>query len=136
MKFATILYLCVLTFASQTPLTASGGWSASPDTAVAVVTAIGNQWNVQMTTDAHHGAIVVWQDRRDGITDKLYVQRISSNGSLLWAEGGIPLAGTPGYQYYPRILADGSGGAFIVWQDNRSSTGYDIYLQHVSGDGG
>ncbi|MBI5711362.1 MAG: T9SS type A sorting domain-containing protein [Candidatus Eisenbacteria bacterium] len=39
----------------------------------------------------------------------------------------------PGSQEIPRIAVDGQGGAFIVWQDYRSPTGYaDIYAQHVT----
>jgi len=135
MKFVTLLYLFVLLFTIHAPSPAAGGWSSSPDTTLPVVTEAGNQWNARVTTDGHHGAIIVWQDRRDGITDKLFIQRVAANGTLLWSEGGIPLALTPGYQYYPSIVEDGNGGAFIAWQDNRSGVGYDIYMQHVDGDG-
>jgi len=135
MKFVIFPYLLVLLLVVHEPAHTAGTWSSSPDSTLPVVTENGNQWNVQMTSDAHHGAIVVWQDRRNGGTDKLYVQRIGPDGSLLWAENGIPLAGTPGYQYYPAIVGDGSGGAYIAWQDNRSGVGYDIFLQHVSGLG-
>ncbi len=135
MKFVSLLYLLALFAAVRDPVPAAGKWSSSPDTTLPVVTEGGNQWNVQMAPDGHHGAIVVWQDRRDGITDKLYVQRIGADGTLLWAENGIPLAATPGYQYYPAIVEDGAGGAYIAWQDNRSGAGYDIFLQHVSGSG-
>ncbi|HLF15669.1 MAG TPA: T9SS type A sorting domain-containing protein [Bacteroidota bacterium] len=136
MRFATISSLCVLILISLVPSRAAQGWSCKPDTTVPVVTANGNQWNVQIASDAHHGAVVVWQDRRNGASDKLYVQRIAADGTMLWADGGIPIASTPGYQYYPQIIGDGAGGAFIAWQDNRDGVGYDIYLQHVSASGG
>ncbi len=135
MRFATTLVFSFLMIAPPAPSRAAQGWSCIPDSTVPVVIAAGNQWNVQMTSDGHNGAVVVWQDRRDGQGDKLYVQRISANGTMLWEDGGIPLASTGGYQYYPQILGDGSGGAYIVWQDNRSGVGYDIYLQHVSSAG-
>jgi len=135
MKFVSIPYLFVLLLVIRSSSPAEGGWSPSPDTTLPVVVESGNQWNAQMASDGHHGAIVVWQDRRTGTVDKLYVQRIAADGTLLWAEGGIPLAATSGYQYYPKILADGAGGAYIAWQDNRDGLAYDIYLQHISADG-
>jgi hypothetical protein len=110
-------------------------WPARIDSAIAIVTETGNQWNVHLVSDQHFGAILVWQDRRGGNTDKLYLQRISSNGQLLWQSQGLRLTSTDGYQYYPQIAADGKGGAYIVWQDNRSGSDYDIYVQHINSNG-
>lgn len=135
MRLATALAILLTIPLAAGTISAAGGWSCLPDSTVPVVTAGGNQWNVQMASDGMHGTVLVWQDRRDGLTDKLFVQRIGATGELLWAEGGIPLAATPGYQYYPQIIGDGEGGAYIAWQDNRDATGYDIYLQHVSAAG-
>jgi len=100
-----------------------------------ISTDAGNQWNVHLVSDGHNGAIMVWQDRRDGTNDKLYVQRVSSSGNLLWKLGGIQLATSAGLQYYPQIISDDAGGAFIVWQDNRFGLDYDIFAQRISPDG-
>ncbi|HYQ87597.1 MAG TPA: hypothetical protein VES59_10180, partial [Bacteroidota bacterium] len=100
-----------------------------------ISTDAGNQWNVHLVSDGHNGAIMVWQDRRDGTNDKLYVQRVSSSGNLLWKLGGIQLATSAGLQYYPQIISDAAGGAFIVWQDNRFGLDYDIFAQRISPDG-
>ena len=110
-------------------------WSCRPDNAVPVSTNAGNQWNVRMTSDGQNGTILVWQDRRSGSEDKLFVQRISSSGNSLWQSGGLPMSLTAGFQYYPQILSDGTGGAFIVWQDNRYGVDYDIFMQRVSAGG-
>src|SRR4029077_12723927 len=63
------------------------------------------------------------------------VQRMSASGNALWTPGGIQLATSAGLQYYPEIISDNAGGAFIVWQDNRSGLDYDIYVQRISPDG-
>jgi hypothetical protein len=110
-------------------------WPCSVQQNVAIVTAAGNQWNSKIISDGKSGAIVVWQDRRHGSIDKLYVQHINSAGDFLWQPEGVPLSSGGGYQYNPDIIADGNGGAFIVWQDNRSSSSYDIYAQHISSEG-
>lgn len=112
------------------------GWTCRSDVSVPVTVQQGNQWNVQLVSDGNGGSIMVWQDRREGFTDKLYMQRVDGSGEVLWQQDGAPIAHTqPGFQYYPQLLEDGIGGAFVVWQDNRSGTDYDIFIQHVSSDG-
>ena len=81
-KIVTLLFL----FTSCASLHAD--WPCSPDSCVPISTDAGNQWNVHRVSDGHNGAIMVWQDRRDGINDKLYVQRMSSAGNALWPSGG------------------------------------------------
>lgn len=110
-------------------------WPCRGDMAVPVSTNAGNQWNAHLVSDGGNGSIIAWQDRRNGLTDKIYLQKMSSSGSALWTGGGIQIASTGGFQYYPQLIADGSGGAFIVWQDNRDNLDYDVYVQHVSANG-
>jgi Secretion system C-terminal sorting domain len=111
-------------------------WPCRSDTSLPVVTAAGNQWNVRLASDQNHGAILVWQDRRDGSADQLYIQRINYAGIPQWGDNGIRLSESGGYQYYPQIICDGTGGAFITWQDNRSGMDYDIYIQRIDKNGG
>jgi hypothetical protein len=110
-------------------------WPCRTDSSIPVVNAVGSQWNLHVTSDSKNGAFYVWQDRRSGGGDKLYIQHMTPSGNPSWTIDGIPLTSTSGYQYYPQILSDGKGGAFIVWQDNRSGSDYDIYAQHIDGNG-
>ena len=130
---AVLLLIAVITFLF--PLSSSADWPCSSNQPVPMTVASGNQWNVRVVSDAFAGAVIVWQDRRSGTIDKLYAQRVNYAGQALWADGGIPISTTSGFQYYPQVLSDGFGGAFIVWQDNRNGTDYDIYAQRVSGAG-
>ncbi|MBI3765711.1 MAG: T9SS type A sorting domain-containing protein [Ignavibacteriales bacterium] len=114
---------------------ARADWPCRSDTTVPIVTAAGNQWNVHLVSDRKNGAILVWQDRRDGTTDKLFVQRVGPAGRMVWQDGGVQIATSAGYQYYPQIIADDLGGAFIVWQDNRYGVDYDIFIQRINSDG-
>jgi hypothetical protein len=69
---------------------------------------------------------------------KLKMQRIDHEGKPMWSEEGITICTTltSGSGNEPRILADGSGGAIIVWPDNRAAYGrYDIYAQRISPEG-
>ncbi len=111
------------------------GWPCNPNQSIAVSTNAGMQWNQQLTSDGKFGAYVVWQDRRGGPTDKLYLQHIGATGNMFWAEGGIPVSNTSGFQYYPQVIQDGSGGVIVVWEDNRNGIDYDVYAQRFSADG-
>jgi hypothetical protein len=53
-------------------------WTAG---GVAVSTAAEQQWKPQMVGASGTGAIVVWEDRRDGHYD-VYAQKVFSNGDL------------------------------------------------------
>ncbi|MDH3637997.1 MAG: hypothetical protein OES09_05975, partial [Gammaproteobacteria bacterium] len=58
---------------------------------------------------------------------ELYVQRLNSNGDPMWAHGGVLI---PGYTIggHSQIVADGSGGAYLIRLDPSSSNHYLYYL--------
>lgn len=90
--------------------------------------------------DGSGGAIIAWTDDRDTVslplTSDVYAQRVNSNGTLLWASNGVPIAVGPGNQKAPQILASEDGGAIIVWDDTRNgSNNRDIYAQRIGPTG-
>jgi hypothetical protein len=127
-KNLPVLIILYLIFIIQ----ANAQWPCLADSSVPISTNTGTQWNVRLTSDGSNGAIMVWQDRRNGFNDKLYVQRVDATGKSIWQEGGIMLANTQGFQYYPQIMTDGPGSAYIVWEDNRYGVDYDIFAQRIS----
>ncbi len=131
-KLATVAVLLLTVVCCQV---VRADWPCRTDTGVAISVAGGNQWNAHLASDGGSGAFILWQDRRNGTQDKLYLQHVSAVGNPLWTADGIPLTSTTGYQYYPQMISDGAGGVFIVWQDNRWAVDYDIYAQHVSAQG-
>ena len=84
-------------------------------------------------SDGQGGAIVAWQDNSNGTYT--CVQRIDGRGNILWASSGVPLSTLPGDQMNHRIIADGSGGAIVAWEDRRASSNNDIYAQRVNAAG-
>lgn len=80
------------------------------------------------------GAIVAWYDQRAGDWD-IYAQRVTGAGGIPagWVADGVPICTVAQNQMYPKIVADGSGGAFITWQDRRSGP-WDIFAQHINSD--
>ncbi len=106
---------------------------------VPVCTAPDFQLGAQIVSDGDGGAIMVWQDERDGwLTYDIYAQRVDVNGNPLWLDDGAPVCMNPESQSAPTITPDGAGGAIIAWLDGRSSGSKsfsDIYAQRLSRDG-
>jgi hypothetical protein len=107
-----------------------------------ICNAAGNHQYPQIVGDGNSGAIIAWQDSRNGEQNyDIYAQRVHSDGDgdleELWAANGAEICIAAGHQYYPQLIPDGSGGAIITWQDGRNSgdTGWDIYAQNIDGDG-
>ena len=86
-----------------------------------------------LVSDGAGGAIVVWEDGRNGNSD-LFAQKISADGSVQWTPNGVPIAVQPGSQRFPQVVSDGAGGAVVVWEDSRTSP-TRVYAQHVGADG-
>ncbi len=114
-------------------VSASGNalWTAN---GVGLCVAVGSQLPTAIVSDGAGGAIVAWYDSRSG-TDDIYAQRVNASGAALWTADGVALCTAAGTQQFPCIASDGSGGAFVAWQDYRSGTSLDVYVQRVSAYG-
>lgn len=121
--FATLVTMAV-------PASSHAGWSSDKPVAAAV----GDQSQPQITSDGAGGAIIVWQDQRNGVHWNVYARRVNANGTLLWAAGGVPAGAAERDQIAPQVISDGNGGAIVLWkEENFAST--DIYLQRVDANG-
>lgn len=94
-----------------------------------------DQENPKLCTDGIGGAIITWEDYRDGIDYDLYAQMANSNGNITWIPNGVVICTIANDQTNPQICSDGGGGAIITWQDYRSAINYDIYSQRVNTNG-
>lgn len=108
-------------------------WSTSPLVNNPVCQITGNQSNCVSVSDQKGGAIICWEDDRNGNKD-IYAQRMSQYGQPMWLTGGVKICGASGDQMYPQLCTDGNGGAIICWSDDRNHTG-DVYAQRVKVDG-
>ncbi len=106
-------------------------WTAD---GVAICTNPGNQEWPQIISDGSAGAIITWHDDRSGNWD-IYAQRVDSVGAVQWTADGVAICTAPGDQYSPQMISDGSGGAIIIWDDDRSGSGWDVYAQRANSDG-
>jgi hypothetical protein len=115
----------------------ASGWPAAGSPATL---ATGDQYLLDIVPDGAGDAFVVWVDYRSWTPNGLdiYAQHVRGDGSLApgWPADGLPVGTAPGDQDRARMLADGAGGVFVVWEDSRSGfANADVYAQHLNGDG-
>ena len=114
-------------------------WVGSP--ALAISTASTNQSAPAITSNGLGGAIIAWQNYLSGSYD-IYAQRVDAGGVVHWTTNGVAICTAYNFQKLPAIVYDGSGGAIIAWQDDRTDpatevtdTCDDIYAQRVDYSG-
>ena len=106
-------------------------WAAA---GVEICTEDGDQRKPQLVTDGAGGAIIVWEDKRNGTDFDIYAQRIEEGGGVQFAANGIAVCTESGEQERPRITFDGGARAIVTWDDDRGSD-LDIYAAMVDNFG-
>jgi len=69
------------------------GW---PIGGLVVSNATGNQNEPKIAADGSSGAVVAWQDSREGNALGLFAQRLGASGAVVWSSDGIPIASAAG----------------------------------------
>jgi hypothetical protein len=100
-------------------------------TGIAISTAANYQYFPDVSFDGTN-YMVVWQDNRSGTFD-IYASRVAQNGVVL-DPAGIQISTATDEQNYPAIDFDGTN-YFVVWDDGRSGSEYDIYGTRVDTNG-
>ncbi len=124
--------VALVTLAALIAPTAGAEWSHDPSTNNTICTEDGEQRMVRQTTDETGGAVLLWEDDRNGFF-QIYAQRVDRGGELVWDPAGVQVCTYASVQTDGRLASDGEGGAFIVWTDSTSQR--NIYGQHLSSDG-
>ena len=93
-----------------------------------------NQMAPSAVSNGAGGALLAWADFRSGDMD-IFVQETNPFGIPQWTTDGIPACKVSGIQQFPRIVADGVGGAIVVWQDLRNPGDQNLYAQRINGNG-
>jgi len=80
--------------------------------------------------DGYGGILVAWMEdiNQMGHTNQgaVYVQRIASDGTVIWGATGIKLTLGNSEGFTPLVTADGEGGAIVAWSDPLTLAGARI----------
>jgi len=87
--------------------------------------------NMHVVPDGSGGFFLTYEYILLGDTD-IYAQWIDGSGTKRWGSSDVEVTSAAGNQKNPVIAPDGSGGAFVAWQDETSKK---IYVQHISNSG-
>lgn len=112
----------------------TGGKDWSSDGSV-VISQAGDQFNHDIVDDGNKNLFIVWQDGRTP-TFKVYAQKFNSSGNRRFRNQGLALTGKDGNgnQINPKIVPNGDGGIYCVWEDDRNGT-LDLYAQEIRSSG-
>jgi len=114
----------------------AAGFSLWNPNGLAICTNFSDQSTPDMCDDTCGGVIATWSDWRSGIERDVYAQRIDSNGVILWTTDGVIVSDKPNREHCPRIIADGAGGAIIVWEQQDTFTWlWDVWAQRINSSG-
>ncbi len=103
-------------------------WTAG---GVGACTQSSSQDDMEIASDASGGVYLVWEDTRNGNYD-IYMNRITSTGSIYCTTDGYPVNTNVANQYNPCMLPDGQGNVFVTWIDYRNGNN-DVYAQKMGG---
>jgi len=117
-------------YAQRVAANGSALWGAN---GISIGNVPGNRGGPQIIEDGQHGAIIVWIETRSDGSQRVYVQRINSEGLALWRPDGIAVCSASSGQGLPQIASDGSGGAIVIWRDDER--GCNVYTQKIGEDG-
>ena len=85
-----------------------------------------------LVSDGSGGAIAAWTGSLAG-DEQTRIQRIDASGALFWPAEGVLVCREDAWGF--DLVADGDGGAILVWHENRTSDFRDIYAQRVDAGG-
>jgi len=104
-------------------------WAAN---GVALCTQATDQRFPRIVSDNAGGAFVAWRDDRAGVGNRdIYARRVDSAGTPQAAANGVAICAATGNQDNHQLIADGSGGMIITWEDPRAGQ-TDIYAQKLN----
>lgn len=115
-------------------------WNSDSLTRNIVCNAARNQFYARSCSDGSGGAIFTWVDERaPNPLAAVYAQRITRTGKMAWPANGIvvydpALAGGTGADN-SAIVADGFGGAIIVYEMAVNGGARQLYAQHINAGG-
>ncbi|MCC6652416.1 MAG: hypothetical protein IT348_14795 [Candidatus Eisenbacteria bacterium] len=103
-----------------------------------------NEWDesdAKVCSDGQHGIIVTWMSYQETGSSfdggDCRVLRLLESGAVApgWPDSGIAVGFGPGYHVLRKVVSDGLGGAYIVWNDTRNTGFFQVFVQRVTSFG-
>jgi predicted lipoprotein with Yx(FWY)xxD motif len=113
----------------------SSGTALWANNGVSICVIFDKQIEPKIVPDGTGGAIIAWVDKRGGVSNDIFAQRINSAGIVQWTTNGKPICVADSGQTSLDITSDNISGAIITWRDKRSIYFHDIYAQKINLDG-
>lgn len=90
----------------------------------------------ELASDGAGGFIVAWDEGTpfSNIDPKVFVQRVSPEGQLLWSSFGVRAQAGTADHLDGVVTGDGAQGAIVGWIDRRSGAP-ELYANRISADG-
>jgi hypothetical protein len=97
----------------------------------------------QVTSDGAGNFFVAWDTASFGPNSDVYIQKLDESGNTLWGDQGIPVShGEPSetnpmanMRSSPQLVADGTGGVVVTWNDRRRILNREIFVQRFNAAG-
>lgn len=81
----------------------------------------------------------MWEDDRDYLANEMdiYALHLLADGTVAegWLPDGSPIAVSPSGTNISSVIPDGSGGAYLIWTDNRVTGWLGVFGTRVQADG-
>jgi len=116
------------------------GWPSSD----VPLTRAPNTQGGRVISDGAGGLYTAWHDDRSrgsaAFSEQyfdIYAQHMLADGTIApgWPADGLPVCLRAGIQQVPDLVSDGAGGVFVVWEEGRSGTPWDLYGVRLYADG-
>ncbi|MBE2256140.1 MAG: T9SS type A sorting domain-containing protein [Ignavibacteria bacterium] len=103
---------------------------------VQVCNALLSQNNQSILSDGNYGAVIAWDDRRNGTSVyEIFAQRIDSSGNLLWDTNDVAVSLAAGNQYRPLGVVSNNGFIFSFEDTRQGLSNYDVYAMKITLNG-
>ncbi|MES2772868.1 MAG: hypothetical protein V4722_01700 [Bacteroidota bacterium] len=112
-----------------------GQWVSTPAINNTVANTAGQDLEPFSVTDGTGGSLIFFNS---GAGNDLYAQRITVDGMIAWGTTSNPvvICNAPNGQYSYKAIPDGTGGAYVAWEDRRDGSAFEgVYIQHINNAG-
>ena len=97
----------------------------------------------QVISDGAGNFFVSWDTASFGLNSDVYIQKLDEGGNTMWRDHGIPVShGEPSetnpmanMRSSPQLVADGTGGVVVSWNDRRRILNREIFVQRFNAAG-